>query len=173
MNPTQQPQITLRDIHLPDPVSWWPPAPGWWILLSLLILFTIATLWGIRRYHRRSYRRLALRQLDTLKQNVNQQQDGQQHDDQQLIQQLSQLLRHIAVLHYPPQQCAGLHGKAWLEFLDQPFGATKPFSTGAGQCLANGPYQPYSEQLDAVALLQLSRRWLKRLPLPLKQRRTA
>lgn len=167
MNPTPQPsQLILRDIHLPNPVSWWPPAPGWWMLLALLILFTLATLWGIRRYHRRSYRRLALRQLATLEQNFNQQQDGQQ-----LIQQLSQLLRHMAVLHYPPQQCAGLHGETWLEFLDQPFGAVKPFSTGAGQCLASGPYQQATPQLDTVALFQLSRRWLKRLPLPPKQRR--
>ena len=28
----------LADIHLPDPLSWWPPAPGWWILLFLTFL---------------------------------------------------------------------------------------------------------------------------------------
>ena len=168
-NPTQQPsQLTLRDIHLPDPVSWWAPAPGWWMLLTLLILFTLATMWGIRRYHQRNYRRLALRQLTMLEQNFNQQQDNQQR-----VQQLSQLLRHMAVLHYPPQQCAGLHGEAWLEFLDQPFDSVKPFSTGAGQCLASGPYQQVTPQLDAIAVLQLSRRWLKRLPLPPKLRRIA
>ena len=27
----------LRDIHLPDAVSWWPIAWPWWLMLSLLI----------------------------------------------------------------------------------------------------------------------------------------
>jgi hypothetical protein len=35
----------LRDIHGPDPVSWWPPAPGWW----LLALGTILCLWLLWR----------------------------------------------------------------------------------------------------------------------------
>jgi hypothetical protein len=36
------PLAQLRDWHLPDPIQWWPPAPGWWIsaavFLALLLL---------------------------------------------------------------------------------------------------------------------------------------
>ena len=31
-------QPELRDIHLPEASLWWPPAPGWWISLALILL---------------------------------------------------------------------------------------------------------------------------------------
>ena len=37
-----EPLADLRDIHLPQPISWWPPAPGWWILLGLLLVSILA-----------------------------------------------------------------------------------------------------------------------------------
>lgn len=36
----------LRDIRGLDPVSWWPPGPGWWLLTgALLILLYLAWRW--------------------------------------------------------------------------------------------------------------------------------
>ena len=31
------PLALLRGYHMPDPIDWWPPAPGWWLLLILTI----------------------------------------------------------------------------------------------------------------------------------------
>ena len=36
------PQLQLRDIHLPPEPSWWPPAPGWWLLALLLVIYLVA-----------------------------------------------------------------------------------------------------------------------------------
>ena len=38
--PTAGPE--LRDIHVPQVSMWWPLAPGWWVVLALLIVTTVA-----------------------------------------------------------------------------------------------------------------------------------
>ena len=43
----------LRDIHLPQAVHWWPPAPGWW----LVALVSLALITWLYRYLRARYRR--------------------------------------------------------------------------------------------------------------------
>ena len=53
----------LRDIHLPDAVPMWPPAPGWWFAFGIMILAATVVCLRIRA-HRRSLRRAALRELD-------------------------------------------------------------------------------------------------------------
>lgn len=166
MNPNQPPLI-LRDIHLPEPVSWWPLAPGWWIILALIIITSALTFVFLRRYRQRHYRRLGLQKLTAIELDL-----ATHQDQQQLVQQLSQLLRHMAVLHYGPH-CAGLDGNGWLSFLDQSFekkGAPldhphQPFSKGVGHCLAAGPYQKIITDIDTTTLFTLCRLWIKRLPL--------
>ena len=153
-------ELVLRDIHLPPAVSWWPPAPGWWLLLLLLLVGGAgAALWW-RRHRQRRYQRLAFQQIAALQQHYDDSGDGRF-----VVQQLSQLLRHMAVLHYDRQKCAAIHGEEWLQFLDGPFGDKRPFSCGAGQCLALGPYQPLIAQEDIAAVIVLSRQWIKLLPL--------
>lgn len=144
--------LSLHDIHLPAPISWWPPAPGWWILGGLLLVLTIF-IWALRRFRpRRKMQRLALQQLEKLT----------DLPDSELLTALSRLLRQAAINHFPQQDCAGLSGQAWLEFLDRPF-HDQPFSAGIGGCFSAAPYQP-EIQIDAISLVNLCRRWLKKLP---------
>ena len=58
------PLAQLRDIHLPDPISGWPPGPGWW-LLALLLLTVLAVLgtWLWRRRRENAWRREATETL--------------------------------------------------------------------------------------------------------------
>ena len=56
----QDPLAQLRDIHLPEAVGWWPPAPGWWILALVLILATaFAIRYLVTRRQRQRFRRQA------------------------------------------------------------------------------------------------------------------
>jgi len=54
----------LRDVHLPEHVSWWPLAYGWWILIALTLLAfagLIALL--VQKKRNNQYRKDALAQL--------------------------------------------------------------------------------------------------------------
>ena len=164
--PISPESLPLRDIHLPPEVSWWPPAPGWWLLLLAVVLLIVA-IYAVRQYRqRRHFRRLALSQLEELER-----QYGEQKNAQQLLKDLSRLLRQTSLLHFPQNDCAGLVGKAWLDFLDQSL-PEKSFSQGVGRLLADGPYLPKTTTIDADALLSLCRNWLQQLPpAPKPQRR--
>jgi len=52
-NPVSQdtdPLAGLHDIHMPEAIGWWPPAPGWWLLLGLVFI-SIAALFFYRRWN--------------------------------------------------------------------------------------------------------------------------
>ncbi len=152
----KDPLAGLRDIHLPPPVSWWPPAPGWWLLAALVVLATAGALWWWRRRHRAgALRRAALTELGRIHERHR-----QSGDDQRLVQDLSRLLRRVALSRWPRERVSGLTGRAWLAFLDQVM-EDRPFEEGSGRVLAEAPYRP-GVQVDAEALVALVRRWIER-----------
>ena len=107
--------LELRDIHLPDPVSWWPPAIGWWLVLLAIILLIFSLFW-LRKYwleKNRSAKVLAYKELNIIQENF------QQHNDQKLlVEDLSVLLRRVCLSVFPREDSAGLTGEKWLMFLD-------------------------------------------------------
>ncbi|WP_159931255.1 DUF4381 domain-containing protein [Oceanicoccus sp. KOV_DT_Chl] len=152
--PEQDPLAQLRDIHLPEAISAWPPAPGWWILaLLLLILVSLASYFIFKRIQANRYRRLAKKQLLALQQYSLQ--------PQQYLQQLNALLKQTAMTAHSvtATDIAQLSGKPWLEFLDQSAN-TDQFQHGAGKVLADGPYAPTTDA-NPEQLQQLALRWIK------------
>lgn len=156
-------QLPLRDIHLPEPIGWWPLAPGWWILLAILILLPVLIALFIKwRRHQRRQGRVKQQVEDELKRIRD---SYQQHQDSlRLIQELSALLRRAAISRYPRSEVASLTGEHWLNFLDRQLDSTD-FSQGTGRILGDAPYRPTTPSPeDAEALLALSQRWLSSLP---------
>jgi hypothetical protein len=94
----------LFDIVDHPPVSlWWPPAPGWWVLLCIVLAVGTWVLIRWWKSHRaNAYRREALRELSLM-------------DD---IHLLSQLLKRVALAAYPREKVAALTGEKWLKFLN-------------------------------------------------------
>ena len=89
ISPAQNPLAQLRDIHLPEPISWWPLAPGLWVALIIVIAALLIAAWLLyKRHNKNCYRRQALKQVDQFVA------DYQRHQQQQtLCQQLLSTLR--------------------------------------------------------------------------------
>jgi hypothetical protein len=149
------PLAQLRDIHLPDPVSWWPPAPGWWLLALVALAFIAATTHFIFRYIRRNrYRKEALQEL----QRLNENRAGL--STRGAVEQLAMLLRRVAIQTCGRKAVASLVGQAWLRFLDNK-GGTNQFTAGPGKVLGEGQYQQTVEA-DLDRLHQVVEKWIRR-----------
>jgi len=142
--------LPLRDIHLPEPNSWWPPAPGWWLLLLLLIV-VVALIWWLRgKYRQRATLRSANNQLKAIQREFKKGQNSQR-----LLREISELVRRVMISHYHREDVSALVGDAWLQRLDQEL-VTDQFTQGVGSVLARGPYQPEIEfsEAELIALVK-------------------
>ncbi|MGB5456092.1 MAG: DUF4381 domain-containing protein [Gammaproteobacteria bacterium] len=157
--------LPLRDIHLPEPVSWWPPAPGWWLLLisAVVIIMSVFLLKRIRRRGR--LKRTVRNQLGLLREHYH-----QHHDRVQLVKALSTLMRRASISFYPREDSASLTGERWLQHLDET-APRKEFQHGSGRILASAPYLPASSEIDTDIddLLSLCENWLKKQPVRAKK----
>jgi len=97
----------LRDIHLPPPVSFFPLAIGWYVLIAMMIFAIGLTLYFYRRsYIRRKAKQRCLNYLTTLQESPP--------PSNELAGQVSMLLKRWLLVFLPRKQIANLHGEAWL-----------------------------------------------------------
>jgi len=152
MNETELP---LRDLHLPDPVGWWPLAPGWWFILLLLgVALGYLTWRAYQRWRRNAPRRFALRELARYEVEYL-----EHRNPVTLGKQLSELLRRGMLAYAPRGDVAGLTGESWLLWLDS--GMPLPyFHTEGGKSLLELPYRDPAgdfSDVDIDALLSAVR----------------
>lgn len=147
----------LQDIVMPSAVSWWPLAPGWYAIGSLLLLLALwAALRGLRRYRRNAYRRQALRELHALGSA-----GAGSKAPARVLADIAELLRRAALSAYPRRQVVGLTGQAWLSFLDET-GGGDAFSRDPGRLLVSAVYRTSGDcapdRVDEV--VALARGWI-------------
>lgn len=171
MNPSD-PLAQLRDIHLPNAIGAWPPAPGWWLLLALICVTVFFIGRKLQKYYQcRAYRRSAQQQLEKIKRQW--QESG---DQQRYLSQLAIILRRTALSFYA--DAAILTGTQWLDFLDashgQPTSQQKHFSSPLGQLLITEAYraEPQASPEQLQALHKHCASWIERHQLPVKNRDT-
>ena len=169
MNPTiDLSQLPLRDIHLPGPIGWWPPAFGWW-LVAVLVLVGLA-LYGAH-YYRARHKRAALKAMTRVRTALE-----QGAEPVACLQFLSTILRRFAMTSAAraagDADVAGLIGERWLRYLDGRWNRTD-FSAGLGKSLLAAPYaRPNSiERRTAIELTALCTAWLAAQPATPRARR--
>lgn len=154
MSATGIEQLPLRDIHLPDAVSWWPLAPGWWLLMLLVVLVALGIFW-LAHYHRNPpLRKLAQRELKHIRQQYQQHQDAQR-----ALRDCSVFLRRVCMSLTSREQSASLTGDAWLKQLNTV--SQQPLPEDIQQLLQHGPYQS-TVSVNADELLQHCQQWLNK-----------
>ncbi|MBT8145900.1 MAG: DUF4381 domain-containing protein, partial [Gammaproteobacteria bacterium] len=101
----------LADIHLPGPVPFWPPAPGWW-LLALLIIALLAWL-AFKALEARKQRQIcayALKELDqaydAFKGQAGSDPANTNEATLRFLNNFNAVLRRVALWHFPHQNFA-------------------------------------------------------------------
>ncbi len=134
----------LHDILVPASVPWWPPAPGWYVVLGIvLVLMVILLIRALRHRLRNAYRHEALAALRMSRLSAV---------------ELATLLKRVALTAYPREQVASLTGQAWLDWLAQTSGL--PIPSGVADTLTSGVYSTVNTR-DTDALSEFVARWIR------------
>lgn len=142
----------MKDVRLPEPVSWWPLALGWWIVAALVLLSLGAAAYFLwRRYRQNRYRQVAMAELNTYYQ-----QWESESNDQLYLRSANSLLKRVTRI-FSPNSVAQFSDE-WVDTLDQ-FNQTE-FSAESRYALAHQCYQAHIDA-DIDSLHSELRHWLK------------
>ncbi|MFA0811958.1 DUF4381 domain-containing protein [Microbulbifer epialgicus] len=142
----------LHDIQEPPPVSWWPPAPGWWILALLGVICLIGAyllVWRQRKKAARNrYRVEAITLLEAV--DINR---------PTATAEMNEILKRVAVTTFGRARCGNLTGSQWLNFLQSSAPVECP--PGARNALLEQLYRGTSDPENNSALCQYAIAWVK------------
>lgn len=112
--PAENPLDKLRDIHLPDQIDSFPSAPGWWLLLAIVLITA-----GYFIFKHYQYKK-AIRLLKPAKAELKKLRSlPPQTINAHSIATLSALLKRVCLIYFPNLEVASLSGQRWLKFLNQ------------------------------------------------------
>ncbi|MCU1716056.1 DUF4381 domain-containing protein [Pseudomonas sp. 5P_3.1_Bac2] len=113
----------LEPLIAPASISWWPPAPGWWLLAVLVPLLIWLGVRLLRRLPAKKASSTPSPELEPLRQaalyeleRLTKPYDGS--DAGPWLQQLNGILKRLCRERYPQSQSHTLSSRAWLAFLD-------------------------------------------------------
>lgn len=144
----------LRDIHLPEPVSWWPLAIGWWVLIGFILVTVVLSLFYIY-YRRRTLKFAALAELSELRKRYTK----TELTKTAMATELSVLLHRIAI-HLQDREHGVKADKAWCHYLSK---GDKGMSAEVAEFISQAPYRNIEDRSapDVNTLLDTTEQWIR------------
>jgi hypothetical protein len=143
----------LEPLRTPQPVNWWPPAPGWWLLMLLALILLALAARALLRWRARG---APLREARQLLEEIA----AASTTAAQRAAALGQLHRRVAMALVGRAACAGLTGQAWADLLDA---LSRSDERSFDNLLTQLPYQSDIREDDVDVLIAATRSWLKNL----------
>lgn len=140
----------LIDIQGLDHIGVWPLAWGWWLIISIITVMVGITLFYLfkRSRYRNSWQYQAFVRLQDIQQRIT------TDAAKTVLQNLSLELRKIAMLTTQRDQCAGLIGVQWLQWLHDHDPSGFNWADN-GKLLIEAQYMPLSVTSEPQQLNQL------------------
>lgn len=130
----------LRDIHVPAEPSWWPPAPGWWLVALLVAAAAVWLAWHAYSTYRR---RRPVRQAQRLYENLYQRYRQGEMSRRAYLHETNELIKRVLIHGLGEHRARRASGESWLALLDAHL-QTAEFSSGPGRALGNSRFRPPS-----------------------------
>lgn len=128
-------QEQLRGLHQPEAISWWPMAPGWWILLFIVISLIAWCTWLlIRHFQKNRYKKQACSELE-----LAHIQWAKDSNASIYIQSANAILKRALIVAGANTHTVSRTGKDWEEILN--IWAKKPLLEKSVYALSESAYQ--------------------------------
>ena len=132
----------LRDLAEPPPVSWWPLAPGWWVIAAAATIALGVYLYHAwQRWQANAYRRAALSELRASSTDA----------------QVAEILKRTALCAYSRETVAAMSGERWCRWLGETADVT--VSAPVTEALTVGVFQDGARRTHE--LTQFATHWIR------------
>lgn len=145
----------LKDVHT-LPSSWWPPAPGWWIVA--LVILSVLGFFALRFYRgNRQFRWIAVAETELTA--LESAFELGELDEQTTVKRLSVLMRRSAIAALGRERVARATDEQWIQVISEVGNGC--FSRSDAELLQSAPYKAQSLSGEQVqGLLKSCSGWL-------------
>ena len=141
----------------PDPIAFSFGAPGWYVLLGMvLLLLLIVAIIRYRTYRKNAYRRSAISLLTQLF-------EGAEEPSKKLFG-IAELIKRVSITSYGRNTIVDLSWNDWITFMENKSKGKAAFSSSSIELLSNGLYQGdrlVCAEEDLRRLMNESITWIK------------